>query len=218
MIAQFIDHTALKPATLPVDIDRLCAEAIAHHFVAVCVPPANVVQAVTLLKTTGIAVSTVVGFPLGYNTTETKVFETQDALQKGATEIDAVQNIGWVKAGNWDALREEGKALLKTTRAAGGILKVILETDLLSDAEIMACCAVYGKLGVDFVKTATGFAGGGATVEAVALMRRYLPAGIQIKAAAGIRTFEQAQALLTAGATRLGTSAGIALIAEEKNA
>jgi deoxyribose-phosphate aldolase len=127
-----------------------------------------------------------------------------------------VQNIGWVKAGNWDALREEGDLLLKAVHAGGGLLKVILETALLSDSEIMACCAIYGALGVDFVKTSTGFAEGGATVTHVTLMRRYLPAGIQIKAAGGIRTFAQAQALLAAGATRLGASAGVALVAEEK--
>ncbi len=216
MISQYIDHTALKPTTTAADIERLCAEAVEHHFAAVCVPPANVLQAAELLRNSGVAVATVVGFPLGYSTTQTKLWETTEALKAGATEIDMVQNLGWVKGGNWKQLREEGAALVERTHAGGGLLKMILETALLTDAEIAACCELYGALGTDFVKTSTGFAEGGATVEAVTLMRRSLPAGVQIKAAGGIRTFAQAQALLAAGATRLGASAGVALTAEER--
>ncbi len=218
MIARFIDHTALKPVTTPADIEQLCREAVQHSFAAVCVPPASVALTRSLLKNTPVAIATVVGFPMGYNTTGTKLFETAEALKAGATEIDMVQNVGWVKAGNREALRRECAQVAQVTHAAGGILKVILETPLLTHAEIIFCCEIYGALGVDFVKTATGFAGGGATVEAVMLMRSSLPHSVQIKASGGIRTFAQAQALLAAGAARLGTSAGTALIAEEKTA
>ncbi len=211
-LAAAIDHTALKPNLTTSDIAQLCEEAILHRFAAVCVPPCYVRMAGGLLEDSGISVATVIGFPLGYNTAAAKVGETVDALENGVHEIDLVHNISLIKSGDFEDAAAEVHEITELVHGRGKIIKVILETSYLDKAEIIRCCRLYGSLGVDFVKTSTGFSGEGARAETVALMRQSLPEGVQIKASGGIRTFEEAQAMLRAGATRLGCSASVAIL------
>ncbi|RYD51683.1 MAG: deoxyribose-phosphate aldolase [Sphingobacteriales bacterium] len=213
-VAAAIDHTALKPTLTTRAIAQLCEEAVLYQFAAVCVPPCYVKMACELLQGTPIAVATVIGFPLGYSTTETKEAEINEALHNGATEIDVVHNISFIKSGDEAHATREIEVLTQQVHARGGRIKVILETSYLTDAEIVACCRQYGALGVDFVKTSTGFSDAGAQVEHVRLMRQSLPDTIRIKASGGIRTLAEAQAMLAAGADRLGTSAGVQIISE----
>ncbi len=213
-IAVAIDHTALKPTLTSSDIAQLCEEAMLHHFVAVCVPPCYVSLAKEFLQGTKILVATVVGFPLGYNTASIKVEEAIEAMNHGADEIDVVQNISLVKSGDFARAAEEIARITQEVHARHKAIKVILETSYLTDAEIVECCKCYGALGVDFVKTSTGFSDNGAKAETVALMRQNLPQNVQIKASGGIRTYADAMAMMQAGATRIGASAGVAILAE----
>ena len=209
-VAKLIDHTLLKAFATPDQIDKLCKEAAENHFASVCVNPCNVAQCAKLLAGTDVEVCTVIGFPLGANTSETKTFETKDAIAKGATEVDMVINIGALKAGNIDLVQNDIKAVVD---AANGVLvKVIIETCYLTDEEKVQACEAATKAGADFVKTSTGFGTAGATAHDVALMKKSIGPDMQVKAAGGIRTLEDAVNMVEAGATRIGASAGIQIV------
>lgn len=224
-LARLIDHTALKPDTPETHIRKLCEEARRYGFAAVCVNPCYVPLAAELLQGSNVAVCTVVGFPLGANRTPIKAAEAQQAIQDGATELDMVLNVGLLKSGRLRDVLEDLRAVIELAHQTPLLpsykpilVKVILETALLTDAEKETACQLALEAGADFVKTSTGFAGGGATVEDVALMRRVVGNRMGIKASGGIRTRAQAEALLAAGATRLGTSAGVALVSDQASA
>ncbi|WP_118974870.1 deoxyribose-phosphate aldolase [Taibaiella koreensis] len=210
-IAQYIDHTILKPTTLPADIEKLCDEAIRYRFAAVCVPPHYVALASRLTAGAGVATATVIGFPFGYSCIEAKVAEIHKAIAEGATELDIVINLCALKSGDLDYLSREITACLQPIRLNRCMVKVIIESGVLTDDEIVACCTLYARHKVDFVKTSTGYAEHGASVHAVQLMRSHLPPEIQIKASGGIRTFAFAQELVAAGATRIGASASVTI-------
>lgn len=215
-LAQKIDHTLLKPEASRGQIVRLCEEAVAFGFAAVCVNPLWVEEAVRALTGTQVKVATVVGFPLGATPTRCKVYEAEQALQRGAQELDMVASLGLVKSGELTHAQEDIAQVAEAAHAVGAVLKVILETHLLSDEEKACLAKAAVAAGADFLKTSTGFLGGGATPEDVALLRRLAPPGVGVKASGGIRSFAQAQAMLAAGATRLGTSSGVAIIQEAR--
>ena len=212
-LAKHIDHTLLNPNATEQQISKLCTEAAEHKFYAVCVNPFYVHQAKKELRNKNVAVATVIGFPLGQNTMETKVEETRRAIKDGADEIDMVINVGALKSGNIDYVKEEIKEIVKV---AGEVpVKVIIECDLLEDEEKVAACEACITAGAFMVKTSTGFVkdGKGATVEDVTLLKKTIGNHkLEIKASAGIRDAEKALALVKAGATRLGTSAGVAIV------
>jgi deoxyribose-phosphate aldolase len=210
-IAHFIDHTVLKGTTGLNDVLKVCNEAKEYQFAAVCVPPVYVQVASTQLNDTDVRVATVVGFPFGYHSMETKITEARQAVSDGADELDMVMNIAAFKNGDYSYLENEVMALLEITKKNNLLLKVIIESGVLSNEEIVKCCEIYKAFDVDFLKTSTGYAEKGASVDAVRLMRENLPAHIQIKASGGIRTFEFAKELVEAGATRLGCSASVAI-------
>lgn len=206
-----IDHTLLKPEATQGDIVRLAEEAKEHKFASVCVNPYWVKTATEVLKDTPeVKVCTVIGFPLGASSSEVKAFEVTKAIEDGATEVDMVLNIGELKAGNKEAVTAD---MIKVVEAASGkaLVKVILETCLLTPEEIVTACKCAVTAGVDFVKTSTGFSTGGATVEAVKLMAETVGPGMGVKASGGVRSLADAEAMIAAGATRLGTSAGVAI-------
>ena len=215
-IAKYIDHTILKPNTSADDIKKLCGEAMNYSFAAVCVPPYFVSESFSLLKDSKIKIATVIGFPFGYNYYAAKVAEIERAIEHGADEVDMVMNIAAFKNGDHIYIKEEVQNILQITRGSNAGLKVIIETGLLTNEEIIQCCELYKNFDVDFLKTSTGYAEKGASVEAVALMRKHLPPHIQIKASGGIKTFEFADALIKAGATRLGCSASVAIVNGEE--
>ncbi len=215
-ITKFIDHTLLKPEATAAEIEKLCNEAKEYHFAAVCINPPFVKQCAQLLRGTGVAIAVVVGFPLGAHTTETKVFETKQTIADGATEIDMVINIGALKAQNDALVREDIRAICEAAHAGGAIVKVIIEAALLTDDEKVRACVLAKKAGADFVKTSTGFGPGGATAHDVALMHRAVNGELGVKAAGGIRNYEQAQAMIAAGANRIGASAGIAIVKQAR--
>lgn len=209
-IAQMIDHTLLKATATEEQITTLCQEAAAYNFASVCVSPAYVLMAAKLLAGTAVKVCTVVGFPLGANTAEVKAFETRDAIQRGAREIDMVINVGLLKSGHAEQVEAEIRAVVG---AANGVLvKVIIETCYLTDAEKAQAVQAAARAGARFVKTSTGFGTGGAVAADVALMKANIPASMEVKASGGIRSYEDALAMIQAGATRIGTSAGIAIV------
>ncbi|MDW8327876.1 MAG: deoxyribose-phosphate aldolase [Anaerolineales bacterium] len=211
-LAALIDHTLLKPEATTAQIEQLCAEAVRYGFAAVCVNPAYVKLAARLLRRSSVSVCTVAGFPLGATLPEVKAYEAARALELGAREIDMVINIGALRSGDEATVARDIRTVAKAVRAGGGLLKVILETALLTDDQKRAACRIAKKCGADFVKTSTGFAGGGATVADVALMRETVGPKMGVKAAGGIRSLADAQALIAAGANRLGTSAGVAIM------
>lgn len=211
-IARYIDHTLLKPEATPAQIEKLCAEARQYNFAAVCVNPVYVALAARMLAGSETAVCTVVGFPLGATTTEVKVFEAQQAIGYGAGEIDMVIAIGLLKAGDHEAVREDIRRVVEACHAAGAICKVIIETALLSEQEKVTASQLVVEAGADFVKTSTGFSTAGATVADVALMKRTVGERAEIKAAGGVRSLADAQAMIQAGASRIGTSGGVALV------
>lgn len=213
-LAAMIDHTFLKAYGTPADIERLCSEARDHRFAMVAIHPAEVTRCVELLAGSGVRVGAAVGFPLGQNTSETKAFETRDAIEKGAGEIDTVLNLRALQSGCLDIVRREIRELVALTKPKGVISKVILETCFLTDDQKREACRIALEEGVDFVKTSTGMGSNGATVGDVRLMRSVVGNQVRIKAAGGIRTLESVRALIAAGATRLGTSHGVAIIAE----
>ncbi len=214
-IAQMIDHTLLKPDATPTQIEQLCAEAVQYTFASVCVNPCYVALCHHLLEATPVKIATVIGFPLGATTSATKVFEAMQACADGARELDMVLNIGLLKAGHYHDLSAEIHQIATAAHSQGALLKVIIETALLSDAEKVAACIIAAQAGADMVKTSTGFAGGGATVADVALMRQTVGAEMGVKASGGVRSLADAQALIAAGANRIGTSAGVVIALAE---
>lgn len=218
MIASYIDHTVLKPTTTVADIEKLCAEARQYGFAAVCVPPLFVKTALALVAGSPVKVATVIGFPFGYSAIEAKVAETVLAIVDGVHELDVVINISAIKNNDWQYLASEINTLLPIIRKTDKVVKIIIESGVLTDDEIIKCCDLYGAAGVDFMKTSTGYAEKGATVEAVALMRRHLADAIKIKASGGIKSYTFAQQLIAAGADRLGCSSSVQIVAEEKAA
>lgn len=214
-VAQFIDHTILKPTTTLADIEKICTEAVTYRFAAVCIPPYYVKDAASILQGAAPRLATVVGFPFGYSHFRAKEEETQKALSEGAQEIDLVMNLAAFRSNDLAWLEAEIDAIAGRVQQAGALVKVIIESGILSEEEIIRCCELYRHYPVQFLKTSTGYAEKGATVEAVRLMRRHLPASIAIKASGGIRTYAFARELLDAGATRLGCSASIEIVKEE---
>lgn len=211
-----IDHTLLKAEASQDQIKKLCQEAKTHDFFSVCVQPTWISLCKEELAGSGVKIATVIGFPLGANTTETKVFEAKDAIEKGADEIDMVINIGALKSGQ-DQLVEDGIRAIKEV-IGDHILKVIIETCLLTEDEKIRACQLTLKAGGDYVKTSTGFSTGGAKLEDVKLMKDQVKDRAKVKASGGIRDFDTAKKMLEAGAERLGVSAGIAIVEGEKNA
>lgn len=210
-INKLIDHTALKPNTNKESILKLIAEAKTYDFASVCVNPCWVALAHQELKNTDVKVCTVIGFPLGANTIEVKVFETKDAIEKGAQEIDMVINIAMLKDKEYDYVENEIHQIVEAAKDKS-IVKVIIETCLLTDEEKIKACELSQKAGADFVKTSTGFSTGGATVHDIALMRKTVGAEMGVKASGGVHTHEEALAMVEAGATRIGASAGVKLL------
>lgn len=209
---RYIDHTILKPTTTLEDIKKLCMEAVEYDFAAVCVPPPFVKLAKTFVGNTNTKVATVIGFPFGYSAIEAKVAESVLAIIDEADELDMVANILAIRNGDWAYLEKEIATIMPIIRNKQRVIKVIIESGILLEEEIIKCCELYARYGVDFVKTSTGYAEKGASVEAVKLMRKHLPANIQIKASGGIRTFAFAEELVNAGATRIGASASVELM------
>lgn len=210
-IASYIDHTVLKPTTRNEDVDQLCSEAVTYNFAAVCVPPPYISRAKSATRQSSVKTATVIGFPFGYSGIEAKVAEIKQAITDGADELDIVINLCALKNGDWDYLAREIVTCLQPIRLHRKVVKVIIESGILTDEEIVSACVLYAKHKVDFVKTSTGYAEHGASVHAVRLMRSNLPASIEIKASGGIRTFAFAEELVLAGATRIGASASIAI-------
>ncbi len=211
-LAKMIDHTLLKPDATQDQIAQLCFEARKYGFASVCVNPTWVELCAQLLKGSLVKVCTVIGFPLGASAPEVKAFETQVALDHGAHEIDMVINIGALKARDLELVARDIRGVVAATHAGGAIVKVIIEAVLLTDEEKTIACLLSKEAGADFVKTSTGFASGGATVHDVALMRKTVGPEMGVKAAGGVRTFEDAENMIKAGATRIGASAGVKII------
>ena len=207
---KYIDHTLLKPDASQEQIETLIEEAKKYDFASVCVNPTWVNFAAQALKATDVKVCTVIGFPLGANTPELKAFETSDAIQNGANEVDMVINIGALKSRNFDLVERDIRAVVEA--AKGTLVKVIIETCLLTDDEKVKACQLAQKAGADFVKTSTGFSTGGATVRGVALMRKTVGPDMGVKASGGARSYEDALAFIEAGATRIGASSGVAIM------
>jgi deoxyribose-phosphate aldolase len=215
-VSTMIDHTLLKPDATLADIQKLCREAAEFHFATVCVNPAWVATAAAALRGSAVGVCSVVGFPLGATTADVKNFETRRAIFDGATEIDMVINIGALKSGDLRTVERDISAVVEACRQCGVVSKVIIEAALLTDDEKIAACTLAKAAGADFVKTSTGFASGGATAADVALMRRVVGAEMGVKAAGGVRDLEGLQAMVAAGATRVGASAGVKIVQESK--
>jgi deoxyribose-phosphate aldolase len=213
-IANYIDHTVLKPSTLIADVEQLCAEAIEHHFAAVCVPPLFVKKAKQLCATTNVKVATVIGFPFGYSAVEAKLAEILLAIVDGADELDVVINIAALKNNDWQYLAHELNHIMTVIRNKQKVVKIIIESGILTDDEIIKCCDLYGVAGVDYMKTSTGYAEQGASVHAVALMRKHLADAVKIKASGGIKTYLFAKELIDAGADRIGCSSSIKILNE----
>ncbi len=213
-LASYIDHTILKQTTTIAEVDKVCVEASMSGFVSVCIPPRYVAGAKKLLDGSKVKVATVIGFPLGYNATDVKVREIEEAIAAGADELDMVIDLCALKSGDWGHLQREIEACLQPVKAADKILKVIVESGMLTDSELISCCQLYAQHDIDYMKTSTGFSGTGATVHAVSMMREFLPANIGIKASGGIRTYDFALELIEAGASRLGCSSSVQLIKE----
>ncbi|WP_457949125.1 deoxyribose-phosphate aldolase [Pseudarthrobacter sp. alpha12b] len=215
-IAAYIDHTLLKPEASEGDVLKVCAEAAEYGFKSVCVNPIWVKTVTTALRGSGVLTCSVVGFPLGATPTDVKSFEARGAVLDGAQEVDMVINVAAARAGDKGALAEDIAAVAETVHAGGAILKVIIETALLTDEQKVLACQAAVEAGADFVKTSTGFNGGGATVEDVALMRRTVGPDVGVKASGGVRSLADAQAMIAAGATRIGASSGIAIVKGEQ--
>jgi deoxyribose-phosphate aldolase len=211
-IARLIDHTILKPEATAEDIRRVCREAREYGFASVCVNPYWVPLVAAELRATPVKVCTVIGFPLGANSTAMKVAEAEDAIRAGAQEIDMVLNIGELRGGNYDAVRADIQAVVEACHRSGAIVKVILETALLNDDQKMAACSLAKEAKAEFVKTSTGFGPGGATAHDVALMRKAVGPEMGVKASGGIRTLDDLRAMIAAGATRIGASASVKII------
>ena len=215
-VSAMIDHTLLKPDATRAEIERLCREAAEFHFATVCVNPTWVATAAQLLRGSGVGVCSVVGFPLGATPAEVKNFETRRAIFDGSAEIDMVINIGALKSGDLRTVERDIEAVVEPCQQCGVISKVIIEAALLTDEEKITACTLAKAAGADFVKTSTGFASGGATAADVALMRRVVGADMGVKAAGGVRDLEGLKAMVAAGATRVGASAGVKIVQESR--
>lgn len=211
-IAGFIDHTLLKPTASEADILQLCSEAVEYGFKSVCVNPRWVKTATTALRGSSVLTCSVAAFPFGATPTDVKVYEARGATLDGADEVDVVIDIAAAQAGDRGALVDDLTAVAEAVHGSSSILKVIIETALLTDAQKVLACEAAVEAGADFVKTSTGFNGAGATVEDVALMRRIVGPGIGVKASGGVRTLEDARAMIAAGANRIGASSGVAIV------
>ena len=213
-LSAYIDHTLLTANASETDIRKLCEEAWIHQFKAICVAPAYVAYTTEMLEfcPVKIEIATVIGFPFGYSTTATKVFEATNALQNGATELDVVMNISQFKSMAYLSVREELTQIAEIAHAQNAIIKVIIETAYLDSFDLYTACEICAEANADFVKTSSGFAAQGADVEVVKRMRSILPAHVKIKASGGIKTKGQAIAMIEAGAERIGTSSGIAIV------
>jgi len=211
-LAKYIDHTALKPDVTAADIDQLCNEAEEFNFASVCINPTWVKRASRALRGSGVPVCTVIGFPLGATTPEIKAMEARRALRDGARELDMVINVGALKSGDYDLVKTDIEKVVDAAHETGAICKVILETGLLTDEEKVIASALAKSAKADFVKTSTGFSGGGATVYDVALMRETVGPDMGVKASGGVRTAEDAEDMIAAGATRIGASAGVQIV------
>jgi len=215
-IASYIDHTILKPTCLVADVERVCSEAVQYGFAAVCIPPPFVKRAKIILEASTVKIATVIGFPFGYAPIESKVAETVLAIVDGADELDMVINLIALKNGDLDYLQKEIGLVSDIVKQKKRLIKVIIESGVLTSEEIIKCCSLYAKAGADFVKTSTGYAEKGASLEAVQLMRKHLPSSVRIKASGGIRTYEFARQLIELGADRIGASASVSIVKEEQ--
>ena len=215
-IAAYIDHTVLKPTTTQADIVKLCTEALENNFAAVCVPPLFVKMSKQMVANSTVKVATVIGFPFGYSAIEAKVAEIILAIIDGADELDVVINISAIKNNDWQFLANEINTLMPIIRKQQKVIKIIIESGILTNAEIIKCCDLYGAAGVDFLKTSTGYAEVGATLEAVVLIRKHLTNSIKIKASGGIKSYTFAKQLIAAGADRLGCSSSLQIVRESK--
>ncbi|MEO8821871.1 MAG: deoxyribose-phosphate aldolase [Ginsengibacter sp.] len=213
-IAHYIDHTILKQTTTIADVEKVCKEALEYSFAAVCVPPLYVKKAKELTSGSEIKVATVIGFPFGYCAIEAKVAEIVLAIVEGADELDMVVNISAIKNGDWNFLANEINTVIPIIKNKGKIIKVIIESGVLTDDEIIKCCDIYGAAAVDFIKTSTGFAEKSASIHDVQLIRAHLANSIKIKASGGIRSYSFAKELINAGANRLGCSASVEIVKE----
>ncbi|WP_159468560.1 deoxyribose-phosphate aldolase [Dyadobacter sp. 3J3] len=216
-ISQYIDHTLLSPIASETDIRKICEEAWIHQFKAVCVAPTYVAYTKEMFEfcPVRIEIVSVIGFPLGYSTTETKITEAKNAIRDGATELDVVMNIAQFKSMAYLSVREELKQLSDLAHENNVLLKVIIETAYLDSFDLYTACEICTEAKVDFVKTSTGFAPAGADIEIVKKMRSILPSEIKIKASGGIKTYDQALAFIEAGADRIGTSSGVMMMTEK---
>lgn len=213
-VAQYIDHTLLKPDATAEQISRLCSEAGEHHFAAVCVNPCNIRQCAELLRGTSVVVCSVVGFPLGATMPEVKAYEAEHVIWDGATEVDMVINIGALKGGDYALVQRDIEAVVHVAHRSRALTKVIIEAALLTDDEKVKACTLAKAAQADYVKTSTGFGPGGATLHDVELMRRTVGPDMGVKAAGGIRDYETAKEMIAAGATRIGASAGVKILQE----
>ncbi|MGV3600332.1 MAG: deoxyribose-phosphate aldolase [Dyadobacter fermentans] len=213
-LSSYIDHTLLSPTASETAIRKICEEAWIHQFKAVCVPPVYVPYVMEMLEfcPIKIEVATVIGFPMGYSTTAAKLAEAREALQNGATELDVVMNLAQFKSMAYLSIREELRQLADIAHERNALLKVIIETAYLDAFDLYTACEICAEAKADFVKTSTGFAPAGADVEIVRKMRSILPPEVKIKASGGIKTYEQAIAMIDAGAARIGTSSGVAIV------
>lgn len=217
-VASYIDHTLLKPDATEQEVVTLCQEAKEFHFASVCVNPGWVSLCAKLLRGTSVKVCTVIGFPLGATTSAVKAFEARRAIREGAGEIDMVINVGAVKSGNYDLVYQDIREVCAAVHESRALLKVIIETALLTDEEKVASCLLAKEAKADFVKTSTGFASGGATLRDVAIMRATVGPEIGVKASGGIRSYLDAVGMIEAGATRIGASAGVRIVSESQGA
>ncbi len=215
-LASMIDHTILKPEATPTEVEQVCKEAIEFEFASVCINPSFVSLAKNLLGGTNVKVCSVVGFPLGAMTTGSKIFEAAEAVTNGAQEVDMVINIGRLKAKDYGYVENEIRSVVDAAHLKGAIVKVIIEVCLLTDEEKEKACLLAKNAGADFVKTSTGFSKGGATVADVTLMRKTVGDSMGVKAAGGIRSYDDAIKMIENGASRIGTSSGVKIILESK--
>lgn len=209
-LASMIDHTILKADATRESVEKICKEALEYKFASVCINPANIELAAEMLKGSEVKVCTVIGFPLGANTSEVKAFETKDAIAKGADEVDMVINIGRLKDKDYEYVKNDIKAVVEAAKGKA-LTKVIIETCLLTDEEKVKACELSKEAGADFVKTSTGFSTGGATPEDIKLMRETVGPNLGVKASGGVRSFEDAKAVIENGATRIGASSSITI-------
>lgn len=211
-LSKYIDHTVLKPTTLIADVEKVCSEAKEFRFASVCVPPPFVKLAVKLLEGSGVKTGTAIGFPFGYSAVEAKIAEIVLAIADGVNEVDMVINLVALKNNDWQYLAGEITHIMPIIQSNKKVIKIIIESGVLTDQEIIRCCELYGAAGIDYLKTSTGYAETGATVHAVQLFKKHLPAHVKIKASGGIKTYAFAKQLVDAGAARLGCSSSVQIV------